>query len=103
MHVRCNDIYQKQYFITLKEHVLFYYIYLISHIKYMFFCRVMKYCLDLSVQLTYQDCFKCFGKELRAHTIFVYSNLEFRFSCVSEKQFSAWYAPGEASFFFDTP
>ena len=35
----------------------------------MFFCRVMKYCLDLSVQLTYQDCFKCFGEGLRAHPI----------------------------------
>ena len=69
----------------------------------MFFCRVMKYCLDLSVQLTYQDCFKCFGEGLRAHPIFVYSNLEFRFSCVSEEQFSAWYAPGEANFFLLHP
>ena len=69
----------------------------------MFFCRVMKYCLDLSVQLTYQDCFKCFGEGLRAHPIFAYGNLELRFSCVSEEQFSAWYAPGEANFFLLHP
>ena len=30
----------------------------------MFFCRVMKYCLDLSVQLTYQDCFNALVKDL---------------------------------------
>ena len=35
----------------------------------MFFYRVMKQCLHLSVQLTYQDCFKYFGAGLRAHPV----------------------------------
>ena len=53
------------------------YLFLFSGIEYMLFYRVMKHWLRLSGQLTYQDCFKCFGAGFRADPVFVCSNLEF--------------------------
>ena len=41
------------------------YLFLFLGIGYIFFYGAMKRCLHLSVQLTYQDCFKCFGAYLR--------------------------------------
>ena len=53
------------------------YLFFFSGIGCMCFYRVMKHCLHLSVQLIYQDCFKCFGAGLMAYSIFACSNLEF--------------------------
>ena len=52
------------------------YLFLFLGIGYIFFYRVIKHCLHLSIQLTYQDCFKCFGAGLRGYPVlFVCSNL----------------------------
>ena len=53
------------------------YLFLFSGIGYTFFYKIMKLCLHLSVQLTDQDCFKCFGEGFKAHPVFACSNLEF--------------------------
>ena len=45
--------------------------------KYMFFYRVMKHCLHVSVQLVYYDCLKSFGAQPRAHPAFVCGDVEF--------------------------
>ena len=45
--------------------------------KYKFFCRVMKHCLYVSVQLMYYDCVQSFGAQPRAHPAFVSSDVEF--------------------------
>ena len=101
-------MYTKKYVASDVKHskinrVRYLFLFLAIEYEYMFFYRVMKHCLQLSVQLTYQDCFKCFGAGLRAYPVFVFSNLELWFTCVFEKQSSAWYAPGDLKIFWLNP
>ena len=43
----------------------------------MFFYRVMKHCLYVSVQLVYYDWLKSFGTQPKAHPAFVCGDVEF--------------------------
>ena len=79
------------------------YLFLFSGIGYMFCYRVMKHCLHLSDQLTYQDCFTWFGAGLRAHPVFVCSDLEFWFTCVSKKTIQCMVCTGDAKIFWFNP